>query len=794
MPDEQQGTTGERSGLTRDVLLLAGGGLVTAVFAYGARHHLKLALVALAVLAVLALVWSVRQPILRLRIRTLLIAGTLLVPFTALLGPVLGLPQAPQAFAFRVLLVALLFVGVTRLLVAPLRIRFAAKGPALLITAWFAWLIVGLAWAGDKSVGLRYIVVLLTMMLLLGATATAGATRRRLKALAGILVLAYLAIIGIALLESVTHSHLWTSRLATAVTSLTFAVTSVFVNENNLATYMAMCWPFMLLAVVFTRRRLYLAAAGLIAALSAVVFIHTGSRSTLLAVGLESLAALVLFRHLLPSRSSRAGKVLLVVAAVLLIGGASYLAFNNSGSAMLRRFRLSTLVSQAQAGSGSGAVRSNLTRRGLEIAGGSYLLGAGPGQAQVIIGQGTNALGITVLHDWWLECYADGGLIGLALQLGFFLAVIGLLWPAARGTPDPFLRYMAAGTVLALIGFSIGALGPSSSFDFAPMYVLYGLGLAIISRARLSAFEADTLPAAAARRSYAAALRTALSGLPARMAPLARGWWLVATLILVGIAAAGLLSLAAPKLYTATSAVYIGMTTDANDNPIVNPTANLKTDSAWLSDHATLVEAARRTGQGMKLGRLRRELAVSVPTAAGAQSSPTVNFVTISVTDTKGRRAAGAANALAALLLKHIDTGASARIALFSEQIKRGQEVVAAALSFGRLANAELRTIAQAGGSAAQQAAAALPWRALAEAAASEQSVMLTSDQRTQLMLLMAHQIEQPSLLHAAAAPTTPSGSGDKLPVADGALAGLVIGLIVASLRERRRGVTWGVR
>ena len=86
---------------------------------------------------------------------------------------------------------------------------------------------------------------------------------------------------------------------------------------------------------------------------------------------------------------------------IIAVGG--WLLVNNSSNDMLRQFRLEALLSQAEANKGSGAIRSSLTDRGLQIAGGSWLLGAGPGQAEGIIGSGTDALGISNLHNWWLE-------------------------------------------------------------------------------------------------------------------------------------------------------------------------------------------------------------------------------------------------------------------------------------------------------------------------------------------------------------------------------------------------------
>jgi O-Antigen ligase len=447
----------------------------------------------LATVAVVALVFVAAPRIAHLRVGTLLVAGLMLLPATALLGPSFALPSAPQAFLFRVLLAAVAYVGVTYLIVRRTAVPFAAKDLALPIALWFGWLFVGLVWAPDRATGLKYIAVVLTMVAAMAAAAAAGGSRRRLRAFSVTMILVYLFILGFTVLEARFGIRLPTSRLLTAVTSQTYAVTSVFHNQNDLATYIAICWPFMLCAFFFTRRSRWLALDLLLMALGAAAFVRTGSRSSLVAAGISTIAAPVLFWHLgrrLGSRlGSRGTKVVGALVAVVLVAAGAYLLFNNSQSSMLRQFRLESLIGQEKAGKGSGDIRASLTSRGLQIAGGTYLLGAGPGQAEGIIGSGTNALGISNLHNWWLETYTDGGIVGFALHLTFFLLLVMALWPVARRDPDPFVRYLASGTVLALVGFTVGALGPSSSVNFAPMWILYGLGLAVVSRARLAAAQ-----------------------------------------------------------------------------------------------------------------------------------------------------------------------------------------------------------------------------------------------------------------------------------------------------------------
>lgn len=462
-----------------DAALLAGAAAVTVVLLLLITRDVRTGMATLTLVALVAAAVLARQTIARWRVAKLVTGLALLLPALALLGPSLSLPSLPQAFAFRVGLALVVAVGGGLLLLCGLRGRFAAWDFGLPLAVWFGWLCLALLWAPDKAAGLRYLTVLATMMALTWATALAGGSRRRLTWLGISLVVACVLILGVTVLESTTGYRLPTSRLLDATTQ-TYAVTSVFHNQNDLATYLALCWPFVLCAFFFTRRPLYLLVAAGIALLSAFAFVRTGSRSSLLAVGLESLAAVALLARPSARWSGRGAKVAGAAITAALVVGAGYLLFNESTNEMLRQFRLQGLMSDVAASRGSGEIRTSLTNRGLSVAGGSLLLGAGPGQAEGMVRASGDAPGIVNLHNWWLETYVNGGLPAVGLQLVFYLGLLVTLWPVARAGPDPLLRYLACGVVLALIGFTVGALGPSSSMSFAPMWVVYGLGVAVV--------------------------------------------------------------------------------------------------------------------------------------------------------------------------------------------------------------------------------------------------------------------------------------------------------------------------
>lgn len=268
-------------------------------------------------------------------------------------------------------------------------------------------------------------------------------------------------------------------------------------------------------------------------------------------------------------------------------------------------------------------------------------------------------------------------------------------------------------------------------------------------------------------------------------ATLLRNWWVILGLVILGAAVGGVVTLAAPKEYSATSSVYIGQTTDANGNPMAGLNSNSRAATQLLASQVVLNEAAKRTGMKIGASRLRRETTVVTPSSTVKTSTSVVNIVVITVTDTNKVRAAAAANALAAVLVERISPGVDGKIALLEAQLATGKKALAASVARSTAAQVGLAAIARGGGSAAEKASAAALYVAIVQAAATEQEALESSNQKTELMLFTARQVEQPRILHEAAIPDSPSGPSLTLNVAAGALAGLVIGIVIAFVRRR---------
>jgi teichuronic acid biosynthesis protein TuaE len=476
-------------GRLTDAGLLFGGVAAAAVLAVALVKRTSQTELVLATLVAAALVvLGVRQRRLLARVGATQLLGwvALLMPLAALIGPALAPPGLQQVFAFRLLLALAALLVVAVLLAAPATAHWRVPRYLVLFGLWFVWLAVLLIWTADKPAGFRYLLVFATMLALTAATAFAGTTGRRLKFLIVTLAVGYALTIAVTLLEAFAGFRLSTSALVNATGSRQLGVTAFFFNQNNLATYLTIAWAFLLTVFLFTRRRRWLVLTLAALGLTLFAFLRTGSRSSLLVIGLETV---VLAPLLLRLRSRRAAWAV-AAAAVVVVAGLGVLAVNGSDNPVLRQFNLTSLVTSVEQGVGSGATRLELTRFGMTLAGRSYLLGVGPGNAEPRVKQLTgDPADLGNLHDWWLEVLVDGGLPALVLYLIIYFGLAAAMYRVARRARVALTRYLALSVLIALIGYAVGCLGPSTAIGFAPMWILFGLALAVIVRAEGEAHE-----------------------------------------------------------------------------------------------------------------------------------------------------------------------------------------------------------------------------------------------------------------------------------------------------------------
>ena len=268
---------------------------------------------------------------------------------------------------------------------------------------------------------------------------------------------------------------------------------------------------------------------------------------------------------------------------------------------------------------------------------------------------------------------------------------------------------------------------------------------------------------------------------------LGRYWWLLLALAAVGAIAAGGITFLQERTYNSQSSVYLGQPTDANGNAIAGVNSNPKAAQQIVTSEATLKQAARLVGDGETVRNLRDNLVVTTPSLAVKGTTSPVNFVAITVTDTKGSRAAKAANVLAGILVDRISGFATDKLALLEEQIKRDDAELAALDARSAAAQKALAAIAAGPGTDAQKALASTPYVAIAQAAASQRQPLLSDKRLNELMVQTVKGVEKPGILTPAVTPSQAQEPPLKLSAAAGLLVGLVVGIVVAALLHHRR-------
>lgn len=411
-------------------------------------------------------------------------AAVLVAVVAAIIGPNLAAPGAREAFAFR-LLAGLIVIGLAAWLIMGrgIPVPRGLGWPMAIAAGWVAWALASALWATSAADALRWTTFLLMMTGLMLAIPIAASSRRRLAVLLGALAGTFAASVLVAIAEILTGARLPTSALAERVGA--FAATSFFGNQNNFATYLSLALPYLLVLPVIARdvRLRALGIAGGAVAIALILF--SGSKANLVAVGIILLGMLVVLALDPAMRRAFVAAVVVVGLALVLIVpsmfGAGIVPLPEQAVAKLD---FGTLQAQVQSGSGSGAVRTSLLGTGLDIAAGTGGVGVGAGNAEVVVRGKQGYEGVANLHNWALEVLVDTGVIGLALYAWLFIYMLAGNLRVARRTHDPWLRYLGLAGALALLGFLVGSLGPSTAIHFAPMWITFGLCLTTIVLAR----------------------------------------------------------------------------------------------------------------------------------------------------------------------------------------------------------------------------------------------------------------------------------------------------------------------
>ncbi|POB10364.1 polymerase [Sulfobacillus sp. hq2] len=267
--------------------------------------------------------------------------------------------------------------------------------------------------------------------------------------------------------------------------------TAFFYGPNHLGAALALILPFIAFAASLVRTRWAYIISSLFTLAGLYVLYKTGSRGGELAIIIEFAA----LPFVLPRPYKRLA--LVALAAVLVVFTSLMLYMQALPQTAHLPFALTKVRHiadlfayhphrvTAHQGPGSLAIRLALLHSGLQALS-HHPWGLGPRGAEryylyyVHHKSPYNTYGVIDAHNMWLEIAIDFGWLGLSLYVVFYAALLQGLY-RLRHASDAFQRYVAWSGFIALTGFIIGSVSPSSvMIGFNIMWIVYGTALIAI--------------------------------------------------------------------------------------------------------------------------------------------------------------------------------------------------------------------------------------------------------------------------------------------------------------------------
>jgi teichuronic acid biosynthesis protein TuaE len=424
--------------------------------------------------------------------------GFLLMLPAAVLGSVAAWPGLRTVSLFRILFVVLSIGGATWVLLNRRLPRGVhVRAPLLFLGFWVLWTLVSLSWAVDKGAAVRYSSFLVMMVSISAGTVLAIHNFRMLRVALSLLLLVFGFGLFIALFEITAGFRLPTSALIDLPERFQWAVTAFFHNQNDFATYIALWLPFLVAVPFLARSAPTVAAAAICALVSVICLLYTGSRTNLLALVL-ALPTLLVVLALRKGTSSTWWQWLLGIGLLCAVVCTGYLGMSGAlpivrlSEIGVQHWRFDTLGAEIEAQTGSGGTRIRLTEGGLALARASRLLGVGPGNAEYHLRHMPGLETVHNLHNWWLEVLVNGGIFIFVGYLSFYAYLVYNLFMVATKTKTMLIAWVASALFAALLGYTLGSLSPSSAIHFTPMWIHFGLSLAVINLNRKYEAEANS--------------------------------------------------------------------------------------------------------------------------------------------------------------------------------------------------------------------------------------------------------------------------------------------------------------
>lgn len=361
--------------------------------------------------------------------------------------------------------------------------RIHTKKVLMLLLFWIIYAFLSLLWVKSISQGIMDLIFLSMGIGIIYFIVFLSTRKKHFHYLYIIWVSSFAVILGIGVINHVLKIHLPISRIYTANPIYSYIPTSVFVNENDFASFISLSVFFILSGILFYKNTIVRIAGILLILVSVYMLEVTSSRANILAV-LIGLGFWFLFL------TKTKLKIKLLFWSTFGAGIVSVLFFDKVESLFNAVVQLiSSLVVTSGSDETSTDIRINLLKNSMIFLQNTFGFGVGTGNSDVYMKNFAEypTGNIINVHNWWIEILVNYGVVIFTLYCLFYIYLLKELYVINRDIPEQsLLKLFSVALLLAMVVFPLSSVSPSSQIALNYFWVLYGFVIAFINYYRVN--------------------------------------------------------------------------------------------------------------------------------------------------------------------------------------------------------------------------------------------------------------------------------------------------------------------
>ncbi|WP_260442601.1 O-antigen ligase family protein [Listeria fleischmannii] len=407
----------------------------------------------------------------RLTMDKIIYALGIIILFAGLFGSYLGIPGNENLFLFRILIpIHLILLCVSH---PPILERvYHVRAFFILFLLFIMSMLMTFFWTPSFSESFRYLYFLFEWLYILFLCVYSFPGKPELRTFSNLMVVFYMMMLALGCFESLTGYHLPQSgSLYYLTTTSKFQPTGLQFNTNDFASVLTIFFPLVIIQVLkYPRKNIRVIVAGIIIMATVFLTIMTYSRMAMLVLGIQLL--LLLF--------SWVKSYIFLILYALLTGFLFISTFYNFSALS----RLEQIISTSFTDKGTSTLeRLQMYQASWKFIQESHYLGLGAGILPVKLDNymyGFERLSDNYFapHNYWLEAFANGGMIAILCITSFFSYYF---YASIRYWVKQACKAEASVPLLIGVAFVGASIALSSTIDKRHLAIGIGIGISILN-------------------------------------------------------------------------------------------------------------------------------------------------------------------------------------------------------------------------------------------------------------------------------------------------------------------------